>query len=157
MDVIPIGRGSVGADFTLAPDPARAIDLASAFGGGADVLFGAAPTLVVAPEGAYVFDAGAGGVHLFDLGCGVGLGDPRLFVAYHPHLLVGGGGDAAALAIGTRQGAALHAWFDILSAEVGYQMVSQLGEPRQGIYVVFGGNVASAIQQIVAAFEVAAR
>ncbi len=135
--LIPIVRVSGGADFTVAPDA------------GVDLLFAKSPVFVVAPEAGYTYDAGGGGAHLFDIACGLGVGDVLAYVAYRPHFLVGGGGDGGGVAIGTRQGIALHALFDIFSLEAGYQLMSREGEARHSVYLITGVNPAAALQAIL--------
>ncbi len=147
--LIPIVRVSGGADFTVAPDAAKSIEGTAAVGAGVDLLFAKSPVFVVAPEAGYTYDAGGGGAHLFDIACGLGVGDVLAYVAYRPHFLVGGGGDGGGVAIGTRQGIALHALFDIFSLEAGYQLMSREGEARHSVYLITGVNPAAALQAIL--------
>lgn len=84
-------------------------------------------------EAGYAFDGL--GLHAFAVTPMVGFGVPLAFVAYQPRLLVG---DAERqLALGMRNGLALHALMGLASVEVGHQFVSYADALHHSVQVTF--------------------
>src|SRR6185437_9243819 len=99
-------------------------------------------SLVLIPEVGYSYDHL--GTHLFTLSPGVGVGEQRWSVVYHPRLLVGEA--ATGRVIGVRNGVAVHALFDIYSLEVAHEVLFGNGSTQEDVRVVLGLNPLGALR-----------
>ncbi|MFO0547273.1 MAG: hypothetical protein U0271_02735 [Polyangiaceae bacterium] len=149
-DAVPDFRIAMGPAVHVAPrgdtGVSYALDLTVGFTG---VVGERYEGLVFNPELGYTFDTV--GLHAFDLRFGIGGGNAFGAVVYQPHLLAGTlEGDTA---IGVRNSLQGKFFADILSLEVGHQLIYADGDFHQSVNVMFGVNPASFLFLIVSAFS----
>jgi hypothetical protein len=142
VDATPVLRLSVGPAVHVAPAADRSTQIAFDATAGYARLFGKGDVgFVVDPELGYSFDGS--GLNAFNLTCGVGLGALVAAVTYNPRLVVGKQHDLTA--VGMRNSLILHVYLDMVSLEVGHQMMSYSGALHQSVVSMVGVNPAALV------------
>ena len=142
VDATPVLRLSVGPAVHVAPAADRSTQVAFDVTAGYARLFGKGDVgFVLEPELGYSFDGS--GLNAFNLTCGVGFGVLVAAVTYDPRLIVGK--EQGLTAVGMRNSLMLHGYLDMVSLEVGHQMVSYGGALHQSVQFMLGVNPAALV------------
>jgi hypothetical protein len=137
---IPLFRVNMGPAIHLAPE--RVVTFALDVTTGLDVTVGELDSTFALFGGELGYTYDAYGLHHFNAGPTVGVGNVIAAVSYRPKLMAGSD-EAGVSAIGMRNAIAGHFIADIFMLELGHQFSSYAGELHHDVRVLIGVNVAA--------------